>query len=346
MRALVIQQQGTPVASHIALVSDWPEPILNPDDVIIRTEATALNHLDLWVGRGLPGIDLTYPRISGSDACGIVESVGTNVDPEWVGERVLLNAAIHLEQSPNPHVNSSVPDISMIGEHTNGGHCDRFAAPVDQIVSVGNETDPLQASAFGLTFLTAWRCLITRANLRPGQTVLIPGIGGGVALAGLQICQHLGCNVIVTSRHQSKLDRALELGAKAGILDKGDDWSRDVRRATAKQGVDVALDSIGKATHLFCIKSLARGGTYVTPGCTTGPNATTDLARIFWNQLQIMGSTMGTMSEFREVTAFLRSGQMKPIVDSVFPPDQGANAFARIESGEQFGKVVIDWRTN
>ena len=186
--------------------------------------------------------------------------------------------------------------------------------------------------------------MITRAELRAGQSILITGIGGGVALAGLAIGRHFGCPVYVTSRSNTKIAKAVELGAVAGIVDTGEDWSRELRQLTGKRGVDLCLDSVGKATHLFCIKSLARGGTHVTPGCTTGSDATTDLARIFWNQLRIIGSTMGDMAEFAAVTALFRAGCLKPVVDSVHQPENAADAYARLESGEQFGKVVIDWR--
>ena len=185
--------------------------------------------------------------------------------------------------------------------------------------------------------------LRTRAALEPGMTVLITGIGGGVALAALNICKHFGCRTIVTSRHQWKLDRAMELGAHDGVLDTGKDWSREVRARTSKRGVDICIDSIGKHVHTSCIKSLARGGVFVTCGTTTGPDATTDLARIFWNQLTIIGSTMGTMDEFRAVLSLFKSGAIEPVIDQVFDAEDGSQAYARLESGEQFGKIVIRW---
>jgi NADPH:quinone reductase-like Zn-dependent oxidoreductase len=185
--------------------------------------------------------------------------------------------------------------------------------------------------------------MVTKGGLRPGQTVLITGIGGGVATSALAIARHLGCPVAVTSRHQWKLDRARELGASSLFLDSGQDWSKDVRAWTGKRGVDMAVDSSGKATHLSCIKSLARGGAYVTPGCTSGPDAVTDLARIFWNQLRILGSTMGSNAEFGEVAALLRAGALSPVVDRVYPAREARQAYARLESAEQFGKIVLTW---
>jgi NADPH:quinone reductase-like Zn-dependent oxidoreductase len=235
-------------------------------------------------------------------------------------------------------------DRIMIGEHVSGTLAERFVAPLANVLEIG-DSDPVQAVAFGLTHLTAWRMLVSRARVQPGQWVLITGIGGGVALAALAIARHLGCKTIVTSRHQSKLDRAKALGADHGVLDTGpgNDWSKTVRTITGRRGVDVVIDSIGKSVHLAGIKSLARGGCFVTCGTTTGADAVTDLARIYWSQLSILGSTMGDMEEFRAVTALLRCGAIRPVIDSVSAADHAAKAYARLESAEQFGKVVVTW---
>jgi NADPH:quinone reductase-like Zn-dependent oxidoreductase len=291
----------------------------------------------------VPGLDLSYPRISGSDAAGLVEQVGEGVDDSWIGRRVLLNAAVVQSDPSRPGALPAGPGIRMIGEHDQGALAELFTAPVSNVLEIG-EAAPIDAAAFGLTHLTAWRMLWTRARVQPGQWALITGIGGGVALALLNIARHFGCRTIVTSRHQWKLDRAMDLGADHCVLDAGEDWSRQVRQITGKRGVDVCADSVGKAIHLACIKSLARGGTFVTCGATTGFDAVTDLGRVFWNQLNIIGSTMGDMNEFRQVATLLRSGAFRPVVDSVFEAKDAAKAFARLESGEQFGKVVLRWR--
>ena len=343
MRALTIQRQGSPVLPNVALVDDFPDPVAGPGEVLVRTEAAALNHLDLWVGRGLPGIDIRYPAISGSDGAGVVEAAGAGVDPAWVGQRVLLNAAVPKPDPARPGLRPTPADIVMIGEHGPGCLAEKFVAPVGNVLEIG-DSDPVAAAAFGLTHLTAWRMMVTQAGLRAGMVVLITGIGGGVALAALAIARHFGCETIVTSRHQSKLDRARALGATHAVLDTGADWSREVRSLSARRGVDLCVDSVGKSIHGSCIKSLARGGTYATCGATTGPDATTDLTRIFWNQLRIVGSTMGDMREFREVVSLFRSGAIKPTIDQVFAPSGGRDAFARLEAGEQFGKLVVDWR--
>lgn len=330
------------MAPNVAFVDQYADPVAGPGEVLVRTEAAGLNHLDLWVGRGLPGFNFTYPRISGSDGVGRVEHVGEGVSEDWIGRRVVLNAAVEVPESAHPDRRPAGRDISMIGEHVDGCLGEKFVAPAANILDIG-DADPGEAAAFALSHLTAWRMIRTRARVEPGMWVLVTGIGGGTALAALGIARHLGCRVIVTSRHQSKLDRAMELGAEAGVLDEGADWSREVRGITGKRGVDICVDSIGKAVHLAGVKSLCRGGVYVTCGCTTGPDATTDLARIFWNQLSILGSTMGDMDEFREVMAFFRSGALEPVIDSTFAAAEAAKAYERLESGEQFGKIVVRW---
>lgn len=349
MRAITVLK---PVASaaasaQVKLVSDWPEPAApGPGHAQVRTLASALNHLDLWVVRGVPGLELEYPRISGSDGCGVVERIGAGVDQSWLGRRVVLNAAMARPNSARPDDgpgSTLAPEYELLGEHHHGTMAERFNAPVCNLQPVADGLDPCEAAAFGLTFLTAYSMVVTKARVRAGQWVLVTGIGGGVAVAALMLARHAGCRVIVTSRHQWKLDRAKELGADVAILDQGQDWSKQVREATAKRGVDVAVDSSGKATHIKCIKSLARGGAYVTPGCTSGPDAVTDLARIFWNQLRILGSTMGTPDEFAEVVALYRAGHVRPIVDQVYTPDRCGEAYTRLEAGEQFGKLVVNW---
>jgi len=346
MRAIVCTKQGAPVAPNIEYRTDWSEPRRpGPGEVEIRTLASALNHMDLWVGMGVPGLTLDYPRVSGCDACGEVIAAGEGVDHAWIGRRVIVNAAVAQPERlapDDPPATHLAPNYQLIGEHHDGMLRERFIAPADNIADVSG-ADHVHAAAFGLTALTAWSMIVTKGDLRPGQSVLITGIGGGVATAALRIAKLYGCPVCVTSRHRWKLDKATELGADHVLLDEGQDWSREVRAWTNKRGVDMAVDSAGKATHLWCIKSLARGGVYVTPGCTSGPDATTDLARIFWNQLRILGSTMGTSDEFQEVVALFRAGKLAPIVDEVFPAEHAQKAYQRLEAEGQLGKIVITW---
>jgi NADPH:quinone reductase-like Zn-dependent oxidoreductase len=347
MRAIVVERQGNPVTPNIRLHADWPDPAPPaPGWASVHTLATAFNHMDLWVGRGVPGLTLTYPRVSGCDACGVVEAVGSGVDPAWVGRRVIVNAAVRVTERAHPDdppASTLAANYELIGEHHHGMLAEKFLIPAANLAAIPGSIDPSEAAAFGLCALTAYSMIRTKAGLLPGQSVLITGIGGGVATASLAIARHLGCPAAVTSRHAWKLEKARELGASCLVHDQGQDWSKEVRAWTRKRGVDLAVDSSGKATHLNCIKSLARGGCYATPGCTSGPDAVTDLARIFWNQLRLVGSTMGSNEEFAEVVSLFRGGAVRPVVDSTFAAEDATNAYARLEAGEQFGKIVIRW---
>lgn len=348
MRAVVIHRQGAPVAPNIGFDANWPElpHTPAPGEAHVRTLASALNHMDIWVGMGIPGVELTYPRVSGCDACGVVEKVGAGVPEAWIGKRVMVNAKYEKPRAPRPEDppgSSFIPDYELIGEHVHGMHRERFACPADNLALVGDAMEPAQAASFGLTFLTAYSMMVGKGRLRPGQCVLITGIGGGVATAALAISKWMACPVIVTSRHQWKLDRAKSLGADHGVLDSGQDWSNDARTWSGKRGVDMAVDTVGKPTHMTCIKSLARGGAYVTAGNTGGPIAETNIAFIFWNQLRVLGSTMGSNNEFRELAALFRAGKLEPVVDSVVPAKDARKAWERLEGAEQFGKIVLDW---
>lgn len=348
MKAVTMSERGSRggLAALVRCVEDWPEPEgPGPGEVLIRTECSALNQLDLWLGIGVPGVDRPYPLVSGCDGCGRVQSVGFGVDESWIGERVIFNAAVPqlIDEKPGQApADPRVPELHLIGEHCQGAHAERFVAPVANLAAVG-EVAPEAAAAFGLTFLTAYSMMVTKGGLLPGQTVLVTGIGGGVATAALAIARWRGCRVVVTSRHAHKLEAAGALGAEAGILDAGEDWSRQVRTLTQKRGVDMVVDTIGGELHLWCIKSLARGGTLVTAGATAAPSAQTDLARIFWNQLRILGSTMGSNEEFFQLAALLKQGHLVPVVDRVFDWKEAADAYARLEQGEQMGKIVLRW---
>jgi len=340
MTAAVITRAGTDFAASVSVVDDWPEPEPGVGQVRVRTEAAALNHVDLWIGQS-PG--MSFPHITGSDGCGTVDAVGDGVDGSWVGRRVIFNAALPAADPMLPDARPSrPPEIGLIGSETPGSMAEKFVAPVANVLDVG-DADPVHAAAFGLTFLTAWRMISSRARLSPDQSVLITGIGGGVALAALKIVRHIGGEVVGTSRHRWKLDRARELGVDHTILDHGQDWSGEVRALYGGRGVDLCIDSVGKVLHGKCIRSLAQGGTLTTCGATTGGNAETALGDIFWKQLSVLGSSMGSMEEFREVTALFRSGLLEPVIDRVFPFSDAPQAYARLQAGDQFGKVVIRW---
>lgn len=337
IRAAVVQRPGDPVAPNVEVVNDWPAPVAEAGQVVVRTIASALNRLDLWVGRSRKGI-------TGSDACGIVESISEGVDEAWLGRTVIISAAVDQRPAPSPGKRPvRPPQIDLVGQRTPGTMAAKFVVPAANLLDIGESVDANEAAAFALTHITAWRMLHTKARISPEQTVLVTGIGGGVALAALNIARVVGCRIIVTSRHQRKLDAAAKLGAAHGILDKGQDWSSEVNRLTDGRGADVCVDSVGKVLYMKCLRSLAHGGTHVTCGATTGNDPQTHISMIFWKQLSILGSSMGSMDEFRAVAALFKQGVIHPVVDSVHDAANAADAYARLESGEQFGKVVVRW---
>lgn len=345
MNALVVTAPDRALASNISFVADWPDPgPPAPGQARVRTLCSAMNHLDVWVAIGAMG-KLEYPRVGGSDACGIVESVGPNVDPAWIGRRVVINAVAYAPENPRPFDGPPAPFTphTVMGEQTPGTHRAAFLAPITSLQALPDDADPVPAAAFGLTFLTAWS-MFNKADIRPGHWLLITGIGGGVALAALSLAKHLGCPVAVTSRHQPKLDRARALGADLCLLDNGEDFSPHIRTWTNKRGVDAAIDSTGKATHLWALRSLCRGGAFVTCGSTSGGDATTDLSAVFWRQLRIIGSTMGSASDFASVCALYRAGFIKPTVDTLLPAPRAHEGYKRLLAADQFGKIVFDWR--
>jgi len=348
MRAVILRERATapPVSAVVEVVDDWPEPVdPGPGQVRVGVECSALNHMDLWVARGVPGLDLTYPRISGVDACGRVEAVGPGVDEAWRGRRVTFNAAFPRPDEPRPDwPEVAEPELELIGEHHHGAHRERLLLPVDNLADVG-DTDPVVAAASGVVFVTAYSMLLARAELRPGSPVLLTGIGGGVATAALSIARWMACPIAVTSRRPDKLQRARELGADLAILDEGQKWAREVHAWTGGRGVDVVVDTVGEAVFAEAVKCLAPGGAFVTAGATSGRFAKADLARLFWHRLRWIGSTMGNQEEFGEVMALLRAGRVEPVVDSVLPWSEAPRAWDRLEAADQMGKIVLDWRT-
>jgi NADPH:quinone reductase-like Zn-dependent oxidoreductase len=348
MKAVVLREKASdgPVAEQVAVVDDWPEPAdPGPGELLVECEYSALNHMDLWVGLGIPGVDIEYPHVGGVEACGHVLAVGAGVDTGWIEQRILHNAAVAQPVPPRPADASNAhlaANYHLIGEHSPGTHRERYVVPAANAVALGDE-DGAEAAAFGLTALTAYSMMCTKGQLRPGQRVLITGIGGGVATAALTIARWMGCEIWVSSRHAWKLERAHELGADHGILDEGQAWWKEVRATTDKRGVDMVVDTTGAALHSNCIRSLARGGAFVTAGATSGAQPDADLARLFWNQLRLLGSTMGTNDEFREVVSLFRAGHLQPVLDRVVDYTDAKSAWQRLEAGEQMGKLVLRW---
>jgi NADPH:quinone reductase-like Zn-dependent oxidoreductase len=342
MRAVIIRGYGG--AERVA-VEDVPRPTVEgPDDVVVAVRAAALNRLDLGVIGGLPGVTHSFPHVLGADAAGIVEAIGTAVTRVQPGDRVLLNPGVSCGRC---HFcldgeQSLCVTYDLLGEHRPGTCAEAVRVPEANVWPLPEAAAWTDAAAFPLATLTAWRMLTTRARVRPGEVVLIWGIGGGVALAALGIARLLGARVVVTSSSDEKLARARALGADAGINYTKADVAKEVRRFAGKRGAEVVVDSVGEKTWETSLRALARGGRLVCCGGTSGPMVTTDVRRLFWHHWTIMGSTMGNHREFGEIMGLFGRGQLKPVVDRVYPLGEARAAFERLAQGEQFGKIVLE----
>ena len=342
MRALTIDAHGD--LGQVRFRDDVVEPqIRSPDDVRVRIRAGALNHLDLWVVEGVPGIKISPGWILGSDGAGVVESVGERVSRVSVGDAVVLNPGLS-DRTCEYCITGDNPlclSYKILGEHAAGTLAEYVVVPEANVHQVPESIPIEQAAAFPLATLTAWRMVVTRARVSEADEVLIWGIGGGVALASLQIAKQRGARVWVTSGSDAKLERARDLGADYLLNHRTTDVAKEIRARTGKRGVDVVIDSVGQATWKSSLAALGKRGRLVTCGGTSGPMLETDVRRMFWNQWTLMGSTMGSDAEFAAVVAELRAGRLLPQVDSVHDLENGRAAFQRLASGEQFGKVVV-----
>ncbi len=342
MRALALDGVGG--LDRLAL-RDLPEPELrSAADVKVRILAAALNHLDLFVADGLPGPTPVFPHIVGSDGAGLVEAVGPAVRSVAPGDRVMLNAAISCGtcQACLEGEESLCRAFRVLGEHLPGTLAEFVVLPEGNVARVPDAMPLERAAAFSLATLTAWRMLTTRARLRPGETVLIWGVGGGVAQAALQIAKLLGAYAIVTSGTPHKLEAARALGADAALDHGRDDVPAEVKRLTGGRGADVVVDSVGERTWSQSLRALRRGGRLVACGATTGPMVDMDLRRLFWHQWNLMGSTMGSHKEYREIVRLAGLGRLWPVVDRVVPLAEAVDAYRRLARGAQFGKLVIE----
>ena len=342
MRGLTIA--GTGGLEQLEVRDDLPESGLRaPTDVRIRVRCAALNHLDLFVLAGLPGARVTPPWVVGSDACGVVDAIGPEVTGLSPGDHVVVNPGISDRTCAYCRAGeqSLCLRYRILGEHLSGTAVEHLVVPAVNVRVIPRDIDPAVAAAFPLATLTAWRMIHTRARVQRGERVLIWGIGGGVAIAALQICKQIGAEVWVTSTSDAKLAKAKELGADHVLNTVRDDVPGIVRGETGKAGVDVVVDNVGEATWQRSLLALGKRGRLVTCGATSGPRVETDVRRLFWNQWSILGSTMGNDHEFDAIVGELRAGRLLPPVDRVFPLEQGRDAYAHLQHGRQFGKVVI-----
>jgi NADPH:quinone reductase-like Zn-dependent oxidoreductase len=326
VRAVRIHSDGGPEVLVLEEVAD-PEP--KPDEVLIRLRASALNHLDVWIRKGLPSVP--KPRILGADGAGVVEALGASVDGFEPGLPVVINPGIEVGDGT----------IHVIGEHGDGTNAELIAVPATNVHPIPNGLSFAEAAAFPLVFETAYRMLVTRAHLREGEWVLLWGIGGGVSTAALAIAKALGARTIVTSSSDEKLAHARGLGADATVNHASGDVKGAVKEATAGHGVDVVVEHVGDATWRTSLDVAAREGRIAVCGATSGPNPPAALHRIWWKQLTILGSTMGTRADFAGAYDLVASGRARPVVDEVVPLAEIRSAHERLEAGEQLGKIVL-----
>jgi NADPH:quinone reductase-like Zn-dependent oxidoreductase len=347
MRAWVIHATGGLDQLQQDAVPEPPGPgSLGPRHVRVALRAAALNHLDLFVVRGLP-LEYRFPHIVGADGAGVVDAVGSEVRSVRPGDRVLINPGIpdYACEYCRAGEQSLCRSYGILGEHLPGTLAQYVVVPEQNVAIIPTLATPLtwaEAAAFSLVTLTAWRMVVTRAQVVAGETVLIWGIGGGVALAALRIAKLKGARVIVTSSSDAKLHEAQTLGADATLNYKTQKISQEVRALTDKRGADVVIENVGEATWDESLRSLGRGGRLVTCGSTSGPHVSLDLRRLFWYQWSIMGSTMGNDAEYREIVRLLGAGELRPVVDRVFPFSDVRAAYERLDRGEQLGKIVVE----
>jgi NADPH:quinone reductase-like Zn-dependent oxidoreductase len=318
---------------------------LGAREVRVAVRAAALNHLDLFVVRGLP-VDYTFPHILGSDAAGVVDDIGPGVSTIRPGEPVLINPGVscYACEFCGAGEHGLCVRYQVLGEHLPGTMAEYVVVPEQNVARIPRLEPPLtwaEAAAFSLVTLTAWRMVVTRARVQAGEWVLVWGIGGGVALAAMRIAKLRGARTIVTSSSDTKLAEARTLGADVTLNHQTQKVAQEVRALTGKRGVDVVVENVGDATWEESLRALARGGRLVTCGATTGPKVVTDVRRLFWNQYTIMGSTMGNAAEYREVVRVLGEGHLRPPVDRVYPLAEARAALERLERGEQLGKIVV-----
>lgn len=344
MRACVLTATGGPDQLAITDVPDAPRP--GPGEVRVRVRAAALNHLDLFVAEGLDGVEYLFPKIVGADAAGVVEAVGNGVTRVGVGDKVMLNPGVSDRTCEfcRKGEHSLCVKYRILGEHLAGTFAELITVPEPNVARVPELSPPLtwpEAAAFSLVTLTAWRMVVTRARVQPGEWVLVWGIGGGVSLAALRIAKLHGATVVVTSSSDAKLARARELGADVTLNHRTQAVAKEVRTLTGKRGVDVVVDNVGEKTWGDSLRALAKGGRVVTCGGTSGPQLVTDVRPLFWHQYTILGSTMGNDAEYAEVVRRLGAGELRPVVDRVFPLAEAPAAYRYLGRGEQIGKVVV-----
>jgi zinc-binding alcohol dehydrogenase/oxidoreductase len=324
VKAVRIHEDGGP---EVLRYEDADDPVAGEGEVLIRLHAASLNHLDVWTRQGMPSAP--KPRILGADGAGVIEEVGSGADGFAAGDKVVINPGLE-------------DGAHILGEHSDGTHAELIAVPAEYVHPLPAELSFVEAAAFPLVFMTAYRMLVTRASLQGDEWVLVWGVGSGVGSASLVIAKALGARVIATSSSDEKLAKAEEIGADAVVNHETGDVAGAVKEATGGHGADVVVEHVGESTWKTSLQSAATEGRIVVCGATSGPNPPAQLHRIWWKQLAILGSTMGTRADFAGVYDLVARGAIKPVVDRVFPLSEAAAAHEHLESGKQFGKVVFE----
>src|SRR6266576_533790 len=339
MKAVRIHEFGGP---EVLRYEDVPDPKPRKDQVLVRVKACAMNHLDIWVRKGLPGVNL--PHILGSDVAGEVVETGEYVTGFQPGQHVLLAPMSFCNRCSycTSGRQNQCPEFTVLGNRVDGGNCELIAIPAMNVIPIPESLDFNQAASVPLVFLTAWHMLTGRAAIRPGQTVLVLGANSGVGIAGIQIAKFFQCRVITTAGDDHKMAKARELGADHVINHYQQKISEEVRKITNKEGVDIVLEHVGPATWDESVRSLKPAGTLVTCGATTGPQVSIDLRFVYSRQLSVLGSYMGTMGELHEVLKHVFSGRLKPVVDRTFVLKEARAAHEYMERSQMFGKIVLN----
>lgn len=340
MKAAYITGHG---GNEVVEIGERPRPVRGPGEVVVRLRAATLNRVDLYMRDSGAGITHALPQIMGLDGAGIVEEVDPAETLLKPGQAVVMHPGIACGRCEFCARGEGVlcTAIQYLGEHRDGTLAEYVCLPAQNVFPMPGALSFAEAAALGVNHLTAWRMLFSKAQLKPWETVLIFGIGGGVSLAALQLAKLAGCRAIVTSRTESKLARALAMGADHAINGAILDVAKEVMALTGGRGVDVVIENVGQAVWASALKSLVRGGRIVTCGATTGDQPSADLRRIFIRQLQIFGSTLGDLDEFRKLLALVQRTGLRPVVSSTYPMDAVHAALDELARGEQFGKIAI-----
>jgi NADPH:quinone reductase-like Zn-dependent oxidoreductase len=339
MKAIVIREHGD--VDRLEQL-DVPNPVAGPGEAIVAPRAIALNHLDIWVRRGVPGHKFPLPLIAGAEVAGVIAEIAPN-DRWKAGDEVIVAPGFScgLCTACLSGNDSLCPDFGIFGETRNGGAAEKMAVPIRNLLRKPASLTFAEAAAIPLDFQTAWHMLVNRAQVRPGETVLVQAGGSGVGSAAIQIAKLWGARVLTTAGSAEKAARASALGADATILYRDTDFLAEVRRMTGKRGVDVVIEHVGGETFEKSVKALARGGRLVTCGATASAEATINLRQVFFKLLSILGSTMGSLAELHEVMKHVEAGRLKPVIDRVMPLSDIREAHRILENREAFGKIVL-----